>query len=48
MMAETVGNCEAMGPVGASLVPAPFLPASCLWRHPGYRLVCTTGKIALA
>ena len=27
--------------------PTPFLPASYLWRHPDYRLVYTTDKIAL-
>ena len=27
--------------------PTPFLPASYLWRHPDYRLIYTTDKIAL-
>ena len=27
--------------------PTPFLPASYLWRHPDYRLIYTTDKIAI-
>ena len=41
---------EQIAPLKAILakgVPTPFLPASYLWRHPDYRLVYTTDKIAL-
>jgi hypothetical protein len=27
--------------------PTPFLPASYLWHHPDFRLICTTDKISL-
>ena len=41
---------EQIAPLKAILAkgePTPFLPASYLWRHPDYRLVYTTDKIAL-
>ena len=59
MLMETVRDYAAMSEVGASVIfadamkklakgePTPFLPASYLWRHPDYRFVYTTDKIAL-